>query len=152
MRHHNHSLAWVWVRENDSNKGRVGSHVHILFHVPIHLGPLFGRFPLRWAKMIGNRKLIKGAVKTKTIHGYRSIEHFPEVYCANLFRHVGYILKAATKETALNLGIPRYERFGEVIGKRGAVCQMLMREIKLNPLFYERRLPHCASNRMQRNF
>ncbi|MEP2990614.1 MAG: hypothetical protein ABJN65_07055 [Parasphingorhabdus sp.] len=130
MRHHRSPCVWLWVRENDGDQGRIGTHVHILFHVPPDLAPLFRKFPYRWIKLISTCKPMKGMLKSKTIRGYSSLVSSPELYLANLDYYVHYILKAAPADVADRLCLRFSEKRGRVIGKRAAVCQLLLERIK----------------------
>lgn len=137
MRRHNHRLTWLWVRENDGNIGRIGSHVHILIHVPSELAPLFRPFPLRWVKRILPTKYVRRTLMTKTIPGHSSVTTYPARYLVNLERVVEYLLKAITFKKAKLLNLKLYERRGLVAGKRSAVCQYLLAIIKAHPRQFE---------------
>lgn len=73
---------------------------------------------------------MKGMLKSKTIRGYSSLQTAPDLYLANLDYYVHYVLKAAPAEVAERLCLTLSERRGQVIGKRAAVCQLLLDRIK----------------------
>lgn len=134
MRRHDYQLTWLWVRENDGKASRIGSHVHILMHVPMELAHLFRPFPLRWVKRILPKKYVRRTLMAKTIPGYSNVESNPERYLLNLKRTVEYLLKAVSRDSAIILHLRLYERRGSVVGKRSAVCQHLLASIRVHPL------------------
>jgi hypothetical protein len=98
--------AHAWVREN----GRViGSHVHILLHLPpgVTIGAHRSR---RWIEAVSGRRYRAGTIKTRAIS--------PRAYDDNLVAVVGYLCKGASDEVAEGLGLERRKPGGRIIGKR----------------------------------
>lgn len=118
--------VWVWVREGGDNKG---DHVHILMHVPAHLGQAFARRQRRWMKACGS-VYRTGVIKTRAIgHSYATPQPGSELartYGPNLRTAVEYLLKGADAAAAKTLGLTRPREFeGMITGKRTATSQAI---------------------------
>lgn len=123
-----HSIAYLWIRENDFGDGSKGEHVHILLHIP---EPILREFiqPMtrRWLLRVTGGKYIKGAARFDTI-GQRASDYrnAQEIYRENLGKLVvGYLLKGASKEATRELGLPRENDGGRIEGKRWGRSQNL---------------------------
>lgn len=123
-----HEIAWLWIRENDFGDGMKGEHVHILLHIPEPiLGEFTRRMTRRWLLRVTGGKYVKGASKFDTI-GQRASDYrnAPEIYRENLSKLlVGYLLKGASKQTAHELLLPRWDEGGRIVGKRWGRSQNL---------------------------
>ena len=115
-------ILWAWTRENDKGKG---SHLHMLIACPSVL-PI-GRMWRRWLRSITGTPYRAGVVNTRRIGGALSAPSAnPAAYHQHLFNAVAYVCKGVQPECAAGLGISRVENGGRVIGKRSAVCQLLL--------------------------
>lgn len=109
-------FAWTFARENGDGKGE---HVHILMHVPPHLGVRFGQRQRRWIKKIVGQNYKTGTIRTRRIGGsLRAAWRSPEIYLINLGAVVAYLLKGVTDPVGRQLGVSALEAGGRVIGKR----------------------------------
>lgn len=118
-------VHWAWTRASDKGKEGKGSHLHILIACPRAL-PI-GRMWQRWIKAITGNRYRAGVLDTKSIGGKLSAPITnPAAYRQNLFKVVAYICKGLLPDDAAGLGIKRVEDEGRVIGKRSAVCQLLL--------------------------
>jgi hypothetical protein len=116
--------VWLWVRESGDGKG---DHVHILMHVPAHLGRAFAGQQRRWLKACGS-VYRTGVIKTRAIgHSYATPQPGSELartYGPNLRTAVEYLLKGADAAAAKTLGLTRSREFeGTITGKRTATSQ-----------------------------
>ena len=116
-----HEIGWLWIRENDFGDGMKGEHVHILLHIPEPIiGEFTRRMTRRWLLRLAGGKYVKGASRFDTI-GPRASDYrqAPELYRENLGKLVvGYLFKGASKEAAHELGLPRWNDGGRIVGKR----------------------------------
>ena len=116
-------LACVWVRENDPNKPAVGSHVHILLHLPAGI-QLRGR-QIGWMRRVTGRPYRKRAVLTRRIAGSAGMNNSGrQYYLTNLAGALRYILKGAEPTVARAEGL-RSVPCGAIIGKRCGRSQNL---------------------------
>lgn len=119
-------ILWAWTRENDHGKG---SHLHMLIACPAAL-PI-GRMWRRWLRSITGQPYRAGILNTRRIGGALSTPlACPASYHANLSAAVGYICKGVRPEDAPDLGLGRVEPGGIIVGKRAAVCQALLAQLK----------------------
>jgi hypothetical protein len=121
--------AYAWVREN----GRViGSHVHILLHLPsgVSIGAHRSR---RWIEAISGRRYRAGTIKTKAIS--------PRAYDDNLAAVVGYLCKGASDEVADGLGLERRKPGGRIIGKRAGWSENVGTKARLRWLYLSQHTP-----------
>ena len=132
-RKQDYEIGWLWIRENDFGDGMKGEHVHILMQIPEPLLPVFIRtMTRRWLLRVTGGKYVKGAARFDTI-GQRASDYrdAPEIYRENLSKLlVGYLLKGASKRAAHELGLPRWDDGGRIVGKRWGRSQNL-RDVKL---------------------
>jgi hypothetical protein len=123
-----HEIGWLWIRENDFGDGMKGEHVHILLHIPEPIiGEFTRRMTRRWLLRVTGGKYVKGAARFDTI-GQRASDYrnAPEIYRENLSKLlVGYLLKGASKAAARELGLPRWDDGGMIVGKRWGRSQNL---------------------------
>jgi hypothetical protein len=98
--------AFTWVREYGP---MIGSHVHILIHLPegAKLGSHRAR---RWIETISGRPYRAGTIRTKRIA--------KSAYEQNLGVLVGYLCKGASSKVAEALMLDRRKPGGSIIGKR----------------------------------
>lgn len=116
-------LAWAWVRENGDSKG---SHVHILLHCPPELARSFSAMQRRWLGRISGERYRTRTIRTARIGGtLNAANSMPAAYSENLANVVGYVLKGASSDAAVRLGLSRLESGGRVIGKRAATSENL---------------------------
>jgi hypothetical protein len=124
-----HEIAWLWIRENDFGDGMKGEHVHILLHIPEPIiGEFTRRMTRRWLLRVTGSKYVKGGSRFDTI-GQRASDYrnAPEIYRGNLSKLlVGYLLKGASKDAARELGLPRWDDGGRIVGKRWGRSQFLV--------------------------
>lgn len=125
MRHHGHTMPWVWVQETGDT---FGQHAHILLHVPPELADLFRPMPRRWAKAINSGVYVKGTVQSQRLAGASAIEANPMRYQAAMLGKLHYMLKCAPAplEYALEMRGWGHKPWGQrtrVIGKRAAAWQ-----------------------------
>ena len=123
-----HEIAYVWIRENDFGDGMKGEHVHILLHIPEPLLPVIIRsMTRRWLLRVTGGKYRKGAARFDTI-GQRASDYRNAlaIYRENLSKlMVGYLLKGASRQAARELGLPRWDDGGRIVGKRWGRSQKL---------------------------
>jgi hypothetical protein len=105
LRKKGHRTAFAWVRENGA---MIGSHVHILLHLPA--GVSFGHRPRRWIEATSGKPYRAGTIRTKRIS--------EAAYDDNLGVLVGYLCKGASPDVAETLGLERRKPGGTIIGKR----------------------------------
>lgn len=123
LRKRGFDFAWVFTRENGDGKGE---HVHILMHVPPHLGVEFGQRQRRWIRNITGNKYKTGTILTRRVGGnLHAAWRSPEIYVINLGAVVAYLLKGVTQDVGEILGIPGVESGGHVIGKRTGYSENL---------------------------
>ena len=117
-------FAWVYVREHAPHEGK-GSHVHILINGSSHLSYYFSSRSRAWVRLATGRPYVAGTSRSRPVHGFR--EHDPDaaLYRQNLKAVTGYLLKAATPETATALGLSQCGESGPVMGKRCGWSQNL---------------------------
>ncbi|MCL6698290.1 hypothetical protein LZ496_05780 [Sphingomonas sp. NSE70-1] len=106
LRKKGHRTAFTWVRECGPI---IGSHVHILLHLPPGVS-LTGQRSRRWIEAISGRPYRAGTIKTKRIP--------QSAYDENLSVLVGYLCKGASPEVADALGLDRRKTGGRALGKR----------------------------------
>lgn len=119
-------ILWAWVRENGPSEG---SHVHILIACPADI-PI-GRMWRRWIKGIIGKPYIKGTVLTRTIG--RSLQApitSPALFRQNLFKVSAYCCKGVHPDHQFLLGEQRVKYGGWITGKRSAVCQSLLSQLR----------------------
>jgi hypothetical protein len=129
LRKQGHRTAYAWVREN----GRViGSHVHILLHLPpgVVIG---GHRSRRWIEAISGRRYCTGTIKTRAI-SQRS-------YDANLAAVVAYLCKGASDEVAEGLRLERRKPGGRIIGKRAGWSENVGTKARLRWLYLSQHTP-----------
>lgn len=117
--------AWIWVQECGRT---LGTHCHLLLHVPSELDPLFRGMPLKWVKSILPGKYVSGVIQSKRIlnaprQGHESLAYQPE-----LQGRLHYMLKCTPMKYEVELGLLGWSlvRWGEqqkVTGKRLGVWQ-----------------------------
>lgn len=103
--------AYVWVRERGP---LIGSHVHILLHLPARVSLRGGR-SRRWIENATGKKYVPGTICTRRIA--------PAAYDQNLAVLIGYLLKGAMPEVANALSLGRRKRGGLISGKRAGWSQ-----------------------------
>ena len=83
-------IAYIWSREHGAV---VGSHVHILLHLPA--GYIWrGQRVQRWIERISGRHYKTGTIKTTRVGGTdKAHVQNPGLYLANLATVVGYVIK-----------------------------------------------------------
>lgn len=115
-------LAAVWVRENGDGKG---GHVHILMHLPAGLS-LRNR-TRRWIVAAGGAYR-RNVSKVRPIGGrLASAESGGNHYRLNADIVRAYLLKGASEETGLVLGLKRSGEGAPIIGKRAGWTQNIGR-------------------------
>lgn len=116
-------LPWIYVQEVGVE---LGSHSHILLHVPDHL---ITRFHAKWAnwrrilrKKFGTpyRQMQGSAKKTRSIglsnNCYRTT---PKAHASNLNKVMSYLLKGAPSHVKIAMGLEGHsQNTGTVYGKR----------------------------------
>jgi hypothetical protein len=113
--------AFVWTRE--IGKGRKGSHLHLLAHIPD--GKKWtGAMTQRWLEQITGNPYADGAIHTSRIMGRKSPDS--AYYAANLQTVTAYILKGVCPDGAATLGIA-HKAGGRIIGKRCGMSQNIAR-------------------------
>jgi len=113
LRKQGHRTAFAWVRESGP---MIGSHVHILLHLPAGVS-FSGHRSRRWIEAISGRRYCAGTILTKRI---------PQAaYDENLGVLVGYLCKGASSEVADRLGLDRRKPGGCIKGKRAGWSQNL---------------------------
>jgi hypothetical protein len=123
MRLRGESLTYIWVREGGAQKGE---HVHILLHVPPHIGRAFGCRQRGWLGACG-ANFSKGVIYSRPIgrnlsHAFKGV-CYGEHYDDHLAEALGYVLKGADNETCQNLTLKRQEAGGRLTGKRCSTSQ-----------------------------
>ena len=111
LRKRGHFSAHVWVRERGPV---IGSHVHILLHLPSGVSLRGGR-TRRWIEAVTGSKYVAGTVCTRRIGSV--------AYEANLGNLVAYLCKGASPNVAEELNLPRRKRGGSIVGKRAGWSQ-----------------------------
>lgn len=111
-------LVAIWVRENSPESG---SHVHILLHLskPVNLRNL----TRKWIVAAGGtyRRRVS---KMRTIGGRLDVVGAnPAHYWANADAVLSYVLKGCSEATGKALGLERFGKGGEIIGKRAGCSQ-----------------------------
>ena len=108
-------IAYIWSREHGAI---IGSHVHILLHLPA--GYIWrGQRVQRWIARISGYLYKKGAIKTTRIgRTAKAHEQNPVLYLANLATVVGYVIKGTCPTAGLALELERIKAQGRVTGKR----------------------------------
>lgn len=106
LRKQGHRTAYVWVRENGPT---IGSHVHILLHLPDGVSFASHR-SRRWIEAISGKRYRASTIRTKKIS--------QAAYDENLGVLVGYLCKGASPAVAEALALERCQSGGSVIGKR----------------------------------
>jgi len=119
-------VLWAWVRENGPGEE---THVHILIACPAKL-PI-ARMWRRWIKGITGKPYVAGAVLTRTI-GRRLDAPIsnPTLFRCNLFRTAAYCCKGVHPAHQFLLGDRSTKYAGWITGKRSAVCQHLLAELR----------------------
>lgn len=119
-------VLWAWVRENGH---REGTHAHLLIAARTDL-PI-GRMWRRWIGRITGEPYRAGVVKTVTI-GRRLTSPIdaPESFRHDLFNVSAYCCKGVRSEHRGVLLGRSTKYCGRIIGKRGAVCQRLLRDLR----------------------
>lgn len=113
VRRYRGNLGSLWVRENGSGKG---AHVHILMHLPA--GFSLRNKTRRWIEAAGGR-YGKGVSKVRIIGGsLASASRGSERHWENVRKVLAYLLKGASVQAGVALGLARYGEGGKVIGKR----------------------------------
>jgi hypothetical protein len=122
LRARGYRLAWVWVQEaSKANNG----HVHLLFHVPAQLDPLFRVMPFHWVKgLLGRKPYSRGILQTQRIVGASALPLSEALYRKELRRKIKYVLKGCDHATGRTLKLPRFGEGGWVYGKRSGVWQV----------------------------
>lgn len=106
LRKRDKRTAFVWVRECGTT---IGSHVHILLHLPP--GVTFeSHRSRRWIEAVSGRPYKAGTILTKRIAS--------SAYDENLGTLVSYLCKGASPEVADALELDRRKPGGSVTGKR----------------------------------
>lgn len=106
LRKQGHRTAFTWVRENGP---AIGTHVHILLHLPDGVSLGSHRFR-RWIEAISGKSYRAGTIKTKRISA--------SAYMQNLGVLVGYLCKGASREVAWSIGLEQLKPGGWIVGKR----------------------------------
>ena len=127
------SIAWTWVRENDTGDSSKGSHVHLLLHCPDTL-PI-GRMWRRWLRKVAGQPYLRKSIKSERIGGTLNA-HASNLaaYLQNLDRVLAYVCKGVSPADAQTLGLPRHEAGGNIIGKRAAWSQNIGKQSRVLPL------------------
>lgn len=113
-------IAYIWERENAPT---IGSHVHILLHLPAGYA-LRGHRSRRWLERISGKPYKTGASLTKRIGGTaKAHERNPEFYLANLMAVVAYGIKGTAADAAAMLELELVKPQGRIIGKRCGTSQ-----------------------------
>jgi hypothetical protein len=108
--------AWIWVHENCGPKG---GHCHLLAHVPAALVPVVRKLQIGWLGRITGQPYRKNVIHSDPIGGRLGLEQGnPELYGANLYAALGYVLKGADPHAAAEFELERVQPGGLVIGKR----------------------------------
>lgn len=122
LRKQGRQTAYAWVRECGPV---IGSHVHILLHLPPGL-TFRGNRTRRWLEAISGRRYEAGTICTRRIS--------QAAYDQNLSNLVAYLCKGSEPATAEALGLLRHKHGGRIMGKRagwsenvGAKAQHLWR-------------------------
>ena len=116
-------FAWLYVRECDP-RSAIGSHVHILVHVPPHLATSFGRRLRGWIAGATGKRYVKGTIKSRAVgRSSRTFENNHDAYMVNLVQVIAYVLKGAAPEARRVLKLPGPYRPGPVVGKRIGTSQ-----------------------------
>lgn len=101
-----HSTAYAWVRESGYV---IGSHVHILLHVPPDVA-LTGSRSRKWMKLLTGGRYQRGAIRTKRLP--------KAAYAANLDNLLAYLCKGLAPADVAALGTGRHKPGGVIVGKR----------------------------------
>lgn len=113
-------FAYVWVREDGDVKG---SHVHILFHLPLDLN--LNGSTKRWLKRVTDIPPT-GMGKTKVVAGSAAAAFSDSTYyIMNLAQLTAYVLKGVGRDFAEALDIDRHDEGGRITGKRVGISQNL---------------------------
>ena len=116
-------FAWLYVRECDP-RSAIGSHVHILAHVPPHLATSFGRRTRGWIAGVTGKRYVKGTIKSRAVgRSSRTFDDNHDAYMVNLAQVMAYVLKGAASEARRVLKLPGPFRPGPVVGKRTGTSQ-----------------------------
>lgn len=106
-------MTAIWVRENGEGKG---GHVHILLHLPSHLSTV-GK-TRRWVGLAGGR-CHAGVSHMRAIAGRVKAADSPSAhYQRNVEAVRDYLMKGASREAGIALGLARFDHAGLIIGKR----------------------------------
>lgn len=118
LRKQGHQTAFAWVRENGS---MIGSHVHILVHIPPEVR--LGHRSRRWIEAISGKRYRANSIRTKSISS--------KAYNENLGVLIGYLCKGASAEVAEKLGLDRRKPGGSITGKRAGWSQNVGKSARL---------------------
>ena len=123
LRSQHGQLAWLYVRECDP-RSAIGSHVHILAHVPPRLATSFGRRTRGWIVGATGKRYVKGTIKSRAVgRSSMTFENNLDAYVVNLAQVMAYVLKGAAPEARRVLNLPGPFRPGPVVGKRVGTSQ-----------------------------
>ena len=113
-------IAYIWSREYGAT---IGSHVHILLHLPA--GYIWqGHRTRRWIERVSGNPYRKGAIKTTRICGAaKAHESNPGLYLAILATVVGYLIKGTCPNAGAVLELERIKAQGRIMGKRCGMSQ-----------------------------
>jgi hypothetical protein len=108
-------IAYIWSREHGAV---IGSHVHILLHLPA--GYIWqGQRLQRWIERISGGKYRAGTIKTTRVGGTaKAHEQNPALYLVNLATVVGYVIKGICPKAGAALELERIKAQGPIMGKR----------------------------------
>lgn len=113
-------IAYIWTREYGAT---IGSHVHILLHLPAGYN-WQGQRTRRWIERIARNAYKNGTIKTTRIGGTaKAYESNPGHYWQNLGAVVSYLIKGSSIETVTALKSERVRAQGHIIGKRCGASQ-----------------------------
>lgn len=118
---HGSRTAWLWAHENGDGKG---GHCHLLAHIPADLVPLVTGLQRGWLRRITGNPYRSRVIRSRPIGGRLGVEvNNPQLHAVNLDAALGYILKGANQEAAVQFALDRLEPGGRVIGKRCSTSQ-----------------------------
>lgn len=122
------TLAYVWTRES----AEIGTHAHILFHVPPPLEAVFARRLWRWMKQACGGAYAKGACHSRRVYGWQSyLRGDPETFERNQGNVLHYILKAADGDATARHALTKQQAGGRVVGKRCGTSQNIGKKERL---------------------
>ncbi|MEQ3745887.1 MAG: hypothetical protein ABNH53_06570 [Henriciella sp.] len=121
-------LAYVWTRES----AEIGTHAHILFHVPPVIEAAFARLLWRWMKQACGGAYVRGACYSRRVQGWVSYQRGePETFDANHSAVLHYILKGADGEAVARHALTKRQAGGGVVGKRCGTSQNIGKSARL---------------------